>query len=195
MHTEEFIKKHMLLLKKREEEKLNRIKVKEEKKAKSRQKKLEYNRKRYETIKKEAPERYSLYLDYLKEYRKANKAKKENLPLDCVKIYFNGQKRPHYINKLGDLFNSAGRKLKCNRNKNGYIWTKGGSLHRIVWEAFNGEIPEGYEIDHINAKRDDNRLDNLRCVTHKDNCNNPISIENYKKHNKNVDRSYLKKDF
>lgn len=45
-------------------------------------------------------------------------------------------------------------------------------VHRLVWEAFMGKIPEGYEIDHINTVRDDNRLENLRCVTHKENQNN-----------------------
>ena len=55
--------------------------------------------------------------------------------------------------------------------------TKIGSkyVHRIIYETFNGEIPDGYEIDHINAVRDDNRLENLRIVTHKDNLNNPLT--------------------
>lgn len=47
--------------------------------------------------------------------------------------------------------------------------------HRIVWETFNGEIPKGMEIDHINTNRYDNRLENLRCVSHKDNMLNPIT--------------------
>lgn len=50
--------------------------------------------------------------------------------------------------------------------KNGYIYA-----HRIVWETFNGEISNDLEVDHINSVRDDNRLTNLRIVTHKDNCN------------------------
>ena len=48
-------------------------------------------------------------------------------------------------------------------------------VHRLVYEAFVGEIPEGYEIDHINTIRDDNRLSNLRCVTRKENHANPIT--------------------
>ncbi|MGL4584042.1 MAG: HNH endonuclease signature motif containing protein [Flavobacterium sp.] len=42
-------------------------------------------------------------------------------------------------------------------------------LHTIVWETFNGKIPEGYEIDHINNNRLDCRLDNLQLLTHADN--------------------------
>ena len=50
-------------------------------------------------------------------------------------------------------------------------------VHRLIWETFIGEIPDGYEIDHINTIRTDNRLDNLRLVTHKENCNNPLTVE------------------
>ena len=52
-------------------------------------------------------------------------------------------------------------------------------LHRLIWETFVGEIPEGYEIDHINTIRNDNRLENLRCVTHKENVNNTLSKLHY----------------
>ena len=42
--------------------------------------------------------------------------------------------------------------------------------HRVIFETFVGKIPQGYEIDHINTVSDDNRLENLRLVTHQDNC-------------------------
>ena len=48
-------------------------------------------------------------------------------------------------------------------------------IHRLVWEAFYGKIPEGMVIGHINTVRDDNRVENLRCVTQKENANNPIT--------------------
>lgn len=47
--------------------------------------------------------------------------------------------------------------------------------HRVIFETFVGKIPQGYELDHINTVRDDNRLENLRLVTHKENINNPIT--------------------
>ena len=56
--------------------------------------------------------------------------------------------------------------------------------HRIFWECVNGEIPDGMEIDHINTNGTDNRLENLIIVSHKDNCNNPRTIEKYQKSNK-----------
>lgn len=44
--------------------------------------------------------------------------------------------------------------------------------HRIVWIASNGLIPSDLQIDHINRDRTDNRLENLRLVTSRENCLN-----------------------
>lgn len=51
-------------------------------------------------------------------------------------------------------------------------------VHTIIAEAFPeicGEKKEGYEIDHRNGNKRDNRASNLRYVTHKDNLNNPVT--------------------
>ena len=47
--------------------------------------------------------------------------------------------------------------------KHGRWWTV--SAHRLVWVYFNGSIPGGWQINHKNGRRDDNRLDNLELVT------------------------------
>ena len=44
-------------------------------------------------------------------------------------------------------------------------------VHRLVWEAFNGQIPEGLQVNHINEIKSDNRLSNLNLMTSKENCN------------------------
>jgi hypothetical protein len=41
--------------------------------------------------------------------------------------------------------------------------------HRIIWEIFNGAIPKGLVIDHINGNRSDNRIENLRICTFQQN--------------------------
>jgi hypothetical protein len=43
--------------------------------------------------------------------------------------------------------------------------------HRLAWAMFYGEEPDG-EIDHINRNPADNRICNLRCVTHLKNSHN-----------------------
>ena len=44
-------------------------------------------------------------------------------------------------------------------------------VHRLVYMAFHGmsELPIGYEIDHIDFNRANNRPENLRLVTHAEN--------------------------
>lgn len=51
------------------------------------------------------------------------------------------------------------------------------SAHRIVAEAFIPNVDNKPEVDHINTIRHDNRAENLRWVTRKENINNPISLE------------------
>ena len=68
---------------------------------------------------------------------------------------------------------------KIFKSSNGYllVGTKLGisRVHRVIWETMVGEIPNGMFIDHINTIRTDNRLENLRVVTRKENSNNPLT--------------------
>ena len=45
-------------------------------------------------------------------------------------------------------------------------------VHRLIYSSINGPIPDGFEIDHINGIRTDNRISNLRCVTRQENQQN-----------------------
>ncbi|MBO7732924.1 MAG: HNH endonuclease [Methanobrevibacter sp.] len=100
----------------------------------------------------------------------------------------------------GTVINKFGNEVGF-KQLNGYSYVAVNSKqilkHRLIWEAFMGKIPEGEEIDHINTIRDDNRLENLRLVTSKQNKHNPKTIEHYKESNKgkgvNNPRLYDKK--
>lgn len=48
--------------------------------------------------------------------------------------------------------------------------------HKLIAEAFIPNPLNKPEVDHINTIRDDNRIENLRWVTDKENCNNPITF-------------------
>ncbi len=46
--------------------------------------------------------------------------------------------------------------------------------HRAVWAIHYGEHPPG-EIDHINGRKDDNRVANLRCCSRQQNLHNTLA--------------------
>lgn len=94
----------------------------------------------------------------------------------------------YIINEDGSIFSKAKNTYLSNNNihpyvinefvmKNGYNTTL--SRHRVIWTYFNGEIPDGMQIDHINGDKKDNRLENLRCVTPYENTHNENTYENF----------------
>lgn len=93
--------------------------------------------------------------------------------IDMYEVSDYGQVFSHYSNKV----------LKPWKDKDGYLRVaiyKDGKhrnyfVHRIVWEVFNGKIPEGLVLDHCDGCKTNNCLNNLRCVTQKENCNNPVT--------------------
>ena len=44
-------------------------------------------------------------------------------------------------------------------------------IHRLVYEAFNGKIPQGLVVNHLNEIKTDNHLNNLEICSHRENCN------------------------
>jgi len=42
-------------------------------------------------------------------------------------------------------------------------------VHRLVYKAWHGPIPEGLDVDHINGDKVDNRASNLRVLTRSEN--------------------------
>lgn len=58
--------------------------------------------------------------------------------------------------------------------------------HRIIWEMFNGPIPDGMSIDHMDRVRSNNHPDNLRLATHQQNHFNRTKQSNNKSGYKGV---------
>lgn len=80
---------------------------------------------------------------------------------------------PNYsVNDEGELKNNTNNYIVKGTLRNGYLRWNSLSIHRLVWEAFNGPISENMVIDHIDGNRSNNRLENLRLVSQSDNMYN-----------------------
>lgn len=76
--------------------------------------------------------------------------------------------------------NTPDRPITAKNNAGYFIVNVEGktrTVHSLVAEAFLGPRPYGYDIDHINGTKTDNRACNLRYVTHEDN------MKHFYKHN------------
>lgn len=79
---------------------------------------------------------------------------------------------------------TVGRRLKLQDHNEGYVATslwrdnkeKRFLVHRLVFMAFCGPIPDGQEINHINGNKKDNRIENLEAVEPQENIDHAIRI-------------------
>lgn len=76
---------------------------------------------------------------------------------DCVIYRF--RKRDGKFVQVKPSINNHGYEYICYNGKNTVL------VHRLVYEAFKGEIPKELEIDHIDRNKNNNNPDNLRLVT------------------------------
>lgn len=80
----------------------------------------------------------------------------------------NGSKRFVKGRILKTCLDSHGYPLVCLHNN---VMQKTKNVHKLIWEAFNGKVPKGYEINHISECKTENSLSNLNLLTHKANLN------------------------
>lgn len=98
-------------------------------------------------------------------------------------------------------FHRDGKLLKLTVNKQGYCVVglydasikkaKLYKVHRLVAEAFIPNVENKPMIDHINTIKTDNRVENLRWCSQKENCNNPLTRERNKNRPKEVHEKML----
>ena len=86
------------------------------------------------------------------------------------------------ITKEGKVISPSGKELKPRITQRGYyrvgINDKDYYIHRLVAEKYLPNPERKPYIDHINCDKSDNRVENLRWVTHTENMNNPITRKN-----------------
>lgn len=96
------------------------------------------------------------------------------------------RKKYSFFSKDGKVRHKKEYILKLT-HKNGYLvvrlfngsspYGRLESVHRLIAKAFIPNPDNKPYIDHINTIRDDNRIENLRWCTTKENANNPNTIE------------------
>lgn len=102
-------------------------------------------------------------------------------------VNYNGIFRNKYsISNFGEVKNNKGEIIKPYTNEYGYDFlilhncfvSHNIKIHQLVTEAFLGKKPKGYDVDHIDGNKHNNRVDNLRYISHKANvkksCDKPI---------------------
>ena len=94
---------------------------------------------------------------------------------ELLKALFN-YKNGFLIWKENPFFVKVGTPAGYIRKQYGYCRIKVNKIeyaaHRLIWVWHNGDLKTDVMVDHVNTDRSDNRIENLRLCTHKQNMQN-----------------------
>ena len=99
--------------------------------------------------------------------------------------------KDYYISQTGDVYSVRSNIfLKHAIDMYGYhrvdIYGKHHRIHKLVWNAWNGDVPEGLQINHLDDNKENNALSNLYIGTQKENIADCIRNGHRKGHLKPV---------
>lgn len=138
-------------------------------------------------------------LHYLKKwgvYDKTTAFNKKNKYQDCGNFYIGYTRNDNYEFYIDKKYYDLIWQYCWHKHQDGYLRTcigqkeNGGNIYKLmhvmIMEAEGYVCAEDEEVDHINGKPNDNRLENLRIVTHKNNMKNEKLYNNNKSGHKGV---------
>lgn len=107
-----------------------------------------------------------------------DKQREREVDFGCYEINKDGIIISKYYNKplKGSIWNNdyiVGKFKLKDGTRHPILW------HRVIWQYFNGDIPDGIQINHIDENKANNALSNLNLMT-------PAENSNYGTRNKRV---------
>lgn len=112
-----------------------------------------------------------------------------NVKCNCIEVWCGLKKGKRgyifYISNKGRIFNVKLNKFVGYKSVYGYMLITGFNetrINRLVYGLFKDNNLKGFDIDHKNTDKEHNCTEcNLIKTTHKQNCNNPLTLKHYSK--------------
>ena len=114
----------------------------------------------------------------------------QNIPIKCDKFYYHQIYTNFGANKYGQIFNKKTKRCSIgNLQPTGYnlillsqigLPKKHFYVHRLVYEIFNGLIPDKMQINHIDSNKQNNCIYNLELMTRSENVKHAYEAKKYK---------------
>ncbi len=92
-------------------------------------------------------------------------------------LYYRKRIKDKINPKIMSKVSHTGGYLRVNIKKDGEEYCKDKYIQSLIALAFLGEMPDGYEVNHIDGNKHNNNIDNLEYVTHKENLHHAIKIK------------------